>query len=1066
MNVNVIVESGITVQVNLPAPNEVFISTSGLQGPQGPQGPSGDAGSLSGVVFQSETGNFITTSQTGSFGGGSTPTGNLTGAFYPLSSNPSSFLTGFNSGIYVLNSSTGSFVTISQTGQFYSINNPSGFITGIDLSSYITNSQTGNFYNSNNPSGFITGVNLTSYITSGQTGIFITTGMSGQFASNANLSSTGFALQSEINIINNQTGQFASNTNLISTGNTLQTEISSLNNWSGNSTGLFYPLTGNPSGFLQNSQTGNFATIVNLTNTGSTLQSEISTLNTWSGSSTGLFYPLNSNPSAYITGFNSGLYTLNSNTGIFLTNVSLNPYATTASLSSYVQTGSTGNFVTVSQTGQFYSSSNPNNYITGLNTGNFITTGQTGNFLSTSSGSVFESQIAIINGLTGTFVNIGQTGQFALNVNLISTGVILQGEINTLDNWTGNSTGIYYPLTGNPAAYITGFNSGLYTLNSATGSFVTTNQTGSFYTTSNPSGYITGISTGNFITTSMTGGFVTTGQTGSFGGGSFNTGTLTGTFALLTGTNNYYGNSYTSGNEVVSGSQYIYISNLTGDAQLTGINTGLIGLFLGNPTSATSGNGIEISPSLDFSGNYWGVTGLVTGVSIPMVWRIYATGISGIYSLANPSLNIDLSTGGNNFVKGISFDYNKNNNQPEVTCSNFIATNGITVTNNIGSANGLFNLTATLPIARIGNGQGNGITFGNQTYLIVNPVFNGTTSTAPFTGYGGLIQPTYSWTSAAAGITGILYDFQINPLNTTPISPNLKHYLLDASQSGISQFCVLSSGASGVIPTGYIGINNSNPQFPLDVSGNARISGTVTTSSAITCGGNITIQGANTLFVPNTNTNNIQPNSSTTISINTNVNALVILCQSTESSVSYVNQVNKYVNIPPTINLGAGSGQHNILNIGTIYNFTGSQTGSCNDLLINTNEVQLSGASHNFIQCQNSGSPKFIVTNSGMVSGISGNFSSGISSAGSSVLTTTFYRAGNVAIGSNATTQAVSFSSNFTGTNYAVSLTPDNAMASANSLAATSKTISGFTISATLGVVGGFNVDYMAFSYN
>lgn len=84
------------------------------------------------------------------------------------------------------------------------------------------------------------------------------------------------------------------------------------------------------------------------------------------------------------------------------------------------------------------------------------------------------------------------------------------------------------------------------------------------------------------------------------------------------------------------------------------------------------------------------------------------------------------------------------------------------------------------------------------------------------------------------------------------------------------------------------------------------------------------------------------------------------------------------------------------------------------------------------------------------------------SSQTGSFLSNSFYRAGTVTIGSNSTTQAVSFSSNFTGVNYSIGLTPDNAMASANSFAATNKTISGFTISVTLGVLGGFNIDYIA----
>ena len=40
---------------------------------------------------------------------------------------------------------------------FYPASNPSGFITGVDLSSYIQDSETGAFYPASNPSGFITG---------------------------------------------------------------------------------------------------------------------------------------------------------------------------------------------------------------------------------------------------------------------------------------------------------------------------------------------------------------------------------------------------------------------------------------------------------------------------------------------------------------------------------------------------------------------------------------------------------------------------------------------------------------------------------------------------------------------------------------------------------------------------------------------------------------------------------------------------------------------------------------------------------------------------------------------
>jgi hypothetical protein len=61
---------------------------------------------------------------------------------------------------------------LSGTGIFYAASNPSGFITGVNLSNYVTNSQTGAFYAASNPSGFITGVNLSNYVTNSQTGAF------------------------------------------------------------------------------------------------------------------------------------------------------------------------------------------------------------------------------------------------------------------------------------------------------------------------------------------------------------------------------------------------------------------------------------------------------------------------------------------------------------------------------------------------------------------------------------------------------------------------------------------------------------------------------------------------------------------------------------------------------------------------------------------------------------------------------------------------------------------------------------------------------------------------------
>ena len=72
-------------------------------------------------ALQSATGAFVTTGQTGQF---------VTGSVVRPS----------ETGIFITTGQTGSFITASQTGAFYPNSNPSGFITGVDLSSYATTS--------------------------------------------------------------------------------------------------------------------------------------------------------------------------------------------------------------------------------------------------------------------------------------------------------------------------------------------------------------------------------------------------------------------------------------------------------------------------------------------------------------------------------------------------------------------------------------------------------------------------------------------------------------------------------------------------------------------------------------------------------------------------------------------------------------------------------------------------------------------------------------------------------------------------------------------------------------
>ena len=164
-------------------------------------------------------------------------TGILTGVFYPLNSNPSGYITGVDlsnyvtkssTGVFVTTSQTGSFITTSQTGEFVSTGATGVFITGYvvrpsETGNFITSSQTGAFYPASNPSGFITGVDLSSYVTTGQTGQFVT-GSVVRPSETGNFITTG------------QTGQFVwtgATGSFVTTGQT----------------GQFYPIS-NPSGFL------------------------------------------------------------------------------------------------------------------------------------------------------------------------------------------------------------------------------------------------------------------------------------------------------------------------------------------------------------------------------------------------------------------------------------------------------------------------------------------------------------------------------------------------------------------------------------------------------------------------------------------------------------------------------------------------------------------------------------------------------------------------------------------------------------------------------------------------
>jgi len=118
-------------------------------------------------------------------------------------------------------------------------------------------------------------------------------------------------------------------------------------------------------------------------------------------------------------------------------------------------------------------------------TGAFVTTGQTGAFAA--SGHTHAQYVT--TGSTGAFVTTGQTGVFALAAN--TGGFVTTGQ-----------TGAFATSGHTHANFVTTGQTGVFALAANTGGFVTTGQTGVF---------VNAGSTGTFVTTGQTGNFLSTG---------------------------------------------------------------------------------------------------------------------------------------------------------------------------------------------------------------------------------------------------------------------------------------------------------------------------------------------------------------------------------------------------------------------------------------------------------------------------------------------------------------------------------------------------------------------------
>ena len=185
------------------------------------------------------------------------------------------------SGDYAYNSSladyqpTSAMTAYQLSGDYYSASNPSGFITGVDLSNYATTGyvdssvsgkldttafNSGDFYSTSNPSGFITGVDLSDYATTG----YVDSSVSGKADSSAltayqlTADMTGYQPSGDYYSASNPSG-FITGVDLSDYATTGYVDSSVSGKLDASASGDFYS-TSNPSGFITGVDLSDYAT--------------------------------------------------------------------------------------------------------------------------------------------------------------------------------------------------------------------------------------------------------------------------------------------------------------------------------------------------------------------------------------------------------------------------------------------------------------------------------------------------------------------------------------------------------------------------------------------------------------------------------------------------------------------------------------------------------------------------------------------------------------------------------------------------------------------------------------
>lgn len=436
-NVNITSDVNIIVDCN---PIDITVNQLGIQGIQGLPGAS-STGSSSNAGVSSL--NLLT----GLI--------NLSGqnSVTVFLSGQTIFISGYSS------SATGNFLTSGQAvNLFYPLNNPSGFITGLNTGNFISTSQTGQFYPLSNPLNFIssTGINLSNIVY--QSGYQIisglksfTTGISVSYISgNSNyiglIDNNGFLSNDWVNrSLNDTQGIESISYDIRVLRDAIQNYSVEYGNRFLRDAAQNYVLDWNNRNLSGNWTKDNNFILTSLDS--GNLQNQINLeINKPTITGISIFGAIPRVTGDVIFSAGNDIQLGQSTNGITI-------ISTAFSIASGTNLQNQINLIN-SGTGNFYLNSNISGFITGLSTGNFISNNQTGAFYSTSNLQQYIKS-GDVSSIYSTILNLGTTGQNLYNLLINESGQFnLTG--SNLSNSIFNTGNQLWNITNNNGINISG----------------------------------------------------------------------------------------------------------------------------------------------------------------------------------------------------------------------------------------------------------------------------------------------------------------------------------------------------------------------------------------------------------------------------------------------------------------------------------------------------------------------------------------------------------------------------------------------------------------------------------